>query len=248
MWIKISGGRRDMGESGAIVSAAIDGTIRDFADHCAGARVRRSIGWSLPAKKVEFFGSSSSLSSDKDVFEILRCLYNMVVGVQEVETCHDQPRAVRGWRDSFVTNYISLMISPQNIPTNAHAQSPERRYSFEELMQITDLPPPGPDHYAARRALWLNPPSPPLRREPQPFSSSRQRLENMLLQPGALTDDDTWKHGIEKVWKVLSAGGKFKRRLPMRIVVRSNHSTVVLFISLHNTVLDHDNTCSLASR
>jgi len=79
-----------------------------------------------------------------------------------------------------------------------------------------DLPLPGPAHYAARRALWLTPTKIPRRSPP---SSSRQRLEHLLSEQGAVNSEEAWKNGIEKVWKGLVNCGRLKRSLPLSLVV-----------------------------
>ncbi|KAH7931221.1 hypothetical protein BV22DRAFT_983577, partial [Leucogyrophana mollusca] len=83
------------------------------------------------------------------------------------------------------------------------------------------LPPPGPEHYAARRALWLTPTKLPQRSSQ---SSSRQRLEQLLSPPGAVRSEEAWRGGVEKVWKGLVAGGRLKRRLPMTLVIKVIHA------------------------
>ncbi|KAI6047462.1 hypothetical protein EDC04DRAFT_2556764 [Pisolithus marmoratus] len=84
-----------------------------------------------------------------------------------------------------------------------------------------NLPPPGPAHYAVRRALWLTPTKPP---EHAPSSSSRLRLEQLLSQPGAVRSDEAWKGGVQKVWKGLVGGGRLRRRLPMNLVIKVIHA------------------------
>lgn len=100
--------------------------------------------------------------------------------------------------------------------------------SFEELLAASELPPPGPEYYAARRALWLTPTA---RARLPEQSSSRKRLEKLLNAPDAVDDDDVWDNGIEKVWKGLSAGGRLKRPLPMGLIVRrallASHCNVI---------------------
>jgi hypothetical protein len=93
--------------------------------------------------------------------------------------------------------------------------------SFEQILKEAALPPPGPQHYAARRALWLKEPSNslPPREQPPSTSMSRRKLENLLNTPGALYNDQVWEGGIQKVWKGLSNGASLKRRLPMSLVV-----------------------------
>lgn len=98
------------------------------------------------------------------------------------------------------------------------AKSPSSEDSFDQLLRRHLLPPPGPLYYAARRKLWLTPRS-QIRVKPEQ-SSIRQRLEELLSQPGAVESDELWKAGIENVWKGLLAGGRLKKRLPMGLVVR----------------------------
>ncbi|KAH8830365.1 hypothetical protein DL96DRAFT_1592612 [Flagelloscypha sp. PMI_526] len=82
--------------------------------------------------------------------------------------------------------------------------------------------PPGPDYYAARRALWLSPNPAIARARPQdePESTSRRQLNYLLSQP--LTDD-IWR-ALEKVWKGLAGGGRLKRRLPLSMVIKIIHA------------------------
>ncbi|KAF7292291.1 hypothetical protein HMN09_01212700 [Mycena chlorophos] len=90
-----------------------------------------------------------------------------------------------------------------------------------------DSPLFGVDLYNARRLRWLTPPPdlpPPDNNSP---SSSRRRLEQVLSAPDAITSDDVWFGSVEKIWKGLSAGGKLKRRLPMRLVVKIVHAAWV---------------------
>ncbi|KZP24525.1 hypothetical protein FIBSPDRAFT_668002, partial [Athelia psychrophila] len=84
------------------------------------------------------------------------------------------------------------------------------------------LPPPGPSHYSARRQLWLAQTgrSPP----PPAPSTSRERLEELLSMPGAATNDEVWKAGVERVWRGLVTGGRLKRRLPMNLVIKIIHA------------------------
>ncbi|EIW82346.1 hypothetical protein CONPUDRAFT_38682, partial [Coniophora puteana RWD-64-598 SS2] len=83
------------------------------------------------------------------------------------------------------------------------------------------LPPPGPEHYAARRARWLTP-SKQARRNHS--STSYQKLEKLLARPGAAQSPEVWKGGVEKVWKCLVAGGRLKRSLPMPLVIKIIHA------------------------
>ncbi|KAJ7638987.1 hypothetical protein FB45DRAFT_680953, partial [Roridomyces roridus] len=80
----------------------------------------------------------------------------------------------------------------------------------------------GPDFYKLRRAQWLTPTS-ALPRPAEP-SSSRRKLEQVLSTPDAVTDDEVWYGSVEKIWKGLSQGGRLKRRLPMKLVIKIIHS------------------------
>ncbi|KAI1786701.1 hypothetical protein LXA43DRAFT_975674 [Ganoderma leucocontextum] len=89
---------------------------------------------------------------------------------------------------------------------------------FEERLATAGLPPPGADHFAARRALWWMPgSSPPCPTEPNP---SRRRLEALLAKPGALEDDEVWGAGVDRVWRGVTGGAKLKHRLPLALVIR----------------------------
>jgi hypothetical protein len=116
----------------------------------------------------------------------------------------------------------SVLVS-RNFTSNTSkciSPSPTTLNSWDRILAASksELPPPGPDHYAARRKLWLTP-----RHivEPSPIepSTSRQRLEKLLSFPDAAESDEVWSNGLDKVWKGLNEGGRFKRRLPMALIV-----------------------------
>jgi hypothetical protein len=126
---------------------------------------------------------------------------------------------------SPVLNSDINQLSNTHLPASPQCYTPTPlapitiRPAFEDSLSTASLPPPGPAHYLARRALWLAPaPEPPL---PPVPSTSRQRLEQLLSIPGAVENEEVWKAGVEKVWKGLVAGGRLKRRLPMNLVVCS---------------------------
>jgi hypothetical protein len=107
---------------------------------------------------------------------------------------------------SCSSHYFSLSTNPQSsTPTWAHVLAHE------------DLPPPGPDHFAARRALWTTPTA--ASRLGQAPSTSCIRLENLLDEPGAIERPDVWDAGLDRVWKGLIGGGRLKNFLPLRAVV-----------------------------
>ncbi|KAJ7129483.1 hypothetical protein C8R44DRAFT_776904 [Mycena epipterygia] len=82
----------------------------------------------------------------------------------------------------------------------------------------------GVDFYNARRERWLTATVPP--RAPEP-SSSRRKLEQVLSTPDAVNSDEVWFGSVEKIWKGLGAGGRLKRRLPMKLVIKIVHSAWV---------------------
>ena len=88
---------------------------------------------------------------------------------------------------------------------------------FQQRLAESDLPPPGADHFAARRALWWTPgPNSP---SPTEANSSRRRLEALLAHPDALEDDAVWEAGVDRVWRGLIGGAKLKHRLPLPLIV-----------------------------
>ncbi|KAJ3778946.1 hypothetical protein FB446DRAFT_711587 [Lentinula raphanica] len=122
---------------------------------------------------------------------------------------------------STISNDNALKnVPPPNIYTS--------KTSFEQLLEASRLPPPGPSYYVARRALWLRcpPDTNATARESSP-SVSRNKLENLLSTPAAIYDDEIWESGIHKVWKGLSAGASLKRRLPLNLVVRAPQTSTI---------------------
>ncbi|KDR83947.1 hypothetical protein GALMADRAFT_236456 [Galerina marginata CBS 339.88] len=93
--------------------------------------------------------------------------------------------------------------------------------SFDEILHFSSLPRPGPEYYEARRRLWLTPRVTP---RPSSPSSSRQKLEEIFSQPGAVHSQETWNHNLEKAWKGLSSGGKLNYNLPMVIAIKIIHA------------------------
>ena len=86
---------------------------------------------------------------------------------------------------------------------------------FEQLVSTSVLPEAGPAHFAARRALWNQQVSfPPLPTEQSP------KLLELLDHEGTLDSDALWHQGVDKIWKGVTSGGRLKRRLPMKYLVR----------------------------
>ncbi|TDL29919.1 hypothetical protein BD410DRAFT_780423 [Rickenella mellea] len=85
-------------------------------------------------------------------------------------------------------------------------------------MSSAELPPPGPSHFYARRALWLAlPPEPPTPPSPSP---SRVKLEALLSREGAAESEEVWRAGLSNVWKGLIGGNQLRKRLPLAIVLK----------------------------
>ncbi|TFK93605.1 hypothetical protein K466DRAFT_478267 [Polyporus arcularius HHB13444] len=89
---------------------------------------------------------------------------------------------------------------------------------YQERLAAAELPPPGPDYFAARRALWLAPGEAPSR--PTEANSSRRRLETLLATPDALEDDMIWQTGVDRVWRGLLGGARLKHPLPLTLVLK----------------------------
>jgi hypothetical protein len=118
----------------------------------------------------------------------------------------------------FVHDTQSVRIHDSVVVSRGTSKCHTTLDSSNDILAASELPPPGPDHYAAQRKLWLTPRHAVVSSPPE-SSTSRQRLEKLLSSPGAAESDDVWDNGIEKVWKGLNAGGRFKRRLPMALIV-----------------------------
>ncbi|PCH41507.1 hypothetical protein WOLCODRAFT_137435 [Wolfiporia cocos MD-104 SS10] len=92
--------------------------------------------------------------------------------------------------------------------------------SFEEHLQATTMPPPGPDHFNARRAVWCK--ARPDRTQPTDTTGQRERLEAVLNQEGAVESDDVWEvQGVKQAWSRIMDGRRLRQRLPLRVVVRA---------------------------
>ncbi|TBU64073.1 hypothetical protein BD310DRAFT_915294 [Dichomitus squalens] len=116
----------------------------------------------------------------------------------------------------FRTRFDSDNLNPP--PTDMSKLASEARSPFQNRLATATLPPPGNEHFIARRALWRTPGSnPPCPTEP---NASRKRLEALLAQPDALEDDGVWDAGVNRVWDGLIAGARLKHRLPLALVLK----------------------------
>ncbi|KAF4575081.1 hypothetical protein EYR36_006437 [Pleurotus pulmonarius] len=103
--------------------------------------------------------------------------------------------------------------------------------SFDERLNSYILPQPGPEYYAARRALWLSRPEQAQIQQEQPYmphSVGTQKLAKALNSPGAVQDDRLWRQSLNKIWKGFSSGASLVERLPMRVVVRSRRISQII--------------------
>ncbi|KAF8557022.1 hypothetical protein OG21DRAFT_1407998 [Imleria badia] len=82
------------------------------------------------------------------------------------------------------------------------------------------LPPPGPDHYTARRSRWLAAPD---RHTHPPAPQSHARLQRLLNHPDPHSDP-VWNRGINQVWEGFKNGSRLKHRLPMSLVIKIIHA------------------------
>ncbi|KZT29289.1 hypothetical protein NEOLEDRAFT_1175001 [Neolentinus lepideus HHB14362 ss-1] len=91
-------------------------------------------------------------------------------------------------------------------------QSPSH---FSRLLENNPLPPPGPDHFAARRALWLTPPP---KSPPHSQSADQNSFDNVLSQDPS--DKGFWKIHLERAYDMLMAGRALKHSMSMKFIVR----------------------------
>lgn len=99
--------------------------------------------------------------------------------------------------------------------TEAQEEDSDVSSRFEHIMESTLLPSSGPAHFAARRALWRRPIS-----FPPPRTEQSAKLLELLDREGPIDSDELWNKGLDKIWKGVTGGGRLKRRLPMRYLVR----------------------------
>ncbi|TRM68098.1 hypothetical protein BD626DRAFT_480788 [Schizophyllum amplum] len=95
--------------------------------------------------------------------------------------------------------------------------------TFEEVLRRTPMPPPGPEYYAARRALWNSDWKASESREPRTLpaaTNARRRLEEQTASPDVIYNDQVWATNLQKIWKSLGSGDRFKYPMPLRVVVR----------------------------
>ncbi|KAH9049125.1 hypothetical protein EDB84DRAFT_1454218 [Lactarius hengduanensis] len=78
--------------------------------------------------------------------------------------------------------------------------------TFQSLLATADLPSPGPDYFAARRALWITPTA--ASRLDQTTSASLIKRDGPLENPGASESAEVWED----------------RLLPLRAVIKIVHA------------------------
>lgn len=104
-----------------------------------------------------------------------------------------------------------------SMPTTMPIDTPPEPSPFEQLLASSHLPPTGPAHFAARRALWW---SSPLNKENPSVTTISPRLQAFLDQEGAIENERLWKSGFEGLWKGIMSGGHMKKPIPLRLAVR----------------------------
>lgn len=124
---------------------------------------------------------------------------------------------------SILDDQNNRPIATQTTNASASSSSSSSKISFEDLLATADLPPPGQEYYAARRALWLQAPpnytSKP--RVPESEESpTRRRLHTLLNGPDPAHSDRMWA-GVAKVWSGLNDGSRLKKPLPLPMLVRN---------------------------
>ncbi|TCD70408.1 hypothetical protein EIP91_003489 [Steccherinum ochraceum] len=96
---------------------------------------------------------------------------------------------------------------PDHLRTKSH---------FELLLEAADLPEPGPAHFAARQKLWRVPRIHASTAKPQ-----HPVFEKFLKRRGGRVDsDETWRAGLDKVWKGIMSGAKLKQNMPLNYLIQ----------------------------
>jgi len=90
--------------------------------------------------------------------------------------------------------------------------------AFDDLLAAANLPPPGPEYYAARRKLWLTPRKGIQKTARQPPPGHR-KLEALLNLPDAATNDQVWHGGVAAIWMNMATGASLKCGLPLPLMV-----------------------------
>ena len=124
----------------------------------------------------------------------------------------------------------------------------------------------GPEYFEVRRKAWLTPKDDRSDSTPQPLSpggsSSRQRIAELLSKPGAVESEvscpsiflcllsyeqDIWNRGLQTLWRGLVTGSRFKRPLPLDVVV-SSYDSIASLVYNFQISLDQNTLCWMDSR
>ncbi|KAK0498583.1 hypothetical protein EDD18DRAFT_1104102 [Armillaria luteobubalina] len=98
---------------------------------------------------------------------------------------------------------------------------------WDATLAVADLPPPGPSYYAARRALWLTPPSNPnqTRANKERLAITQQKkLTDLVNDPSKAQTESGWNEGIRLVWEGLSSGRKLTISMPLSLIIKITHA------------------------
>ncbi|KAK0230991.1 hypothetical protein IW262DRAFT_1453914 [Armillaria fumosa] len=98
---------------------------------------------------------------------------------------------------------------------------------WDATLAVADLPPPGPSYYAARRALWLTPPSNlnQTRANKEPLAVAQQKkLTDLVNDPSKAQTESGWNEGIRLVWEGLSSGRKLTISMPLSLIIKITHA------------------------
>ncbi|KXN89592.1 hypothetical protein AN958_05459 [Leucoagaricus sp. SymC.cos] len=100
--------------------------------------------------------------------------------------------------------------------------------TFDDLVALYRMPPPGPDYFRARRQLWLTSRSDRPRKSSQHHETiTHKKLVEVLQTPDAVYSDACWKNGIEKAWRGLSKGERLRHRLALNLTIKILHASWV---------------------
>jgi len=91
------------------------------------------------------------------------------------------------------------------------------------------LPPPGPEHYHARREIWRTAPikasteHPPTEESATPTPT--EKISAMIASASSIASEDLWNRGLRTLSQGLLEGHRLRKPLGMDVVIKILHAT-----------------------